>query len=42
MRRSWQATLSPTVQPFDFARSSPGAGPLSNGYFIVFGGTQNR
>ena len=38
---SWQASTVPTVQPLDFARSSPGAGPLPNGYFLVFGGTQN-
>jgi len=38
---TWQASLAPTVQPLDFARSSPGVGPLANGYFIVFGGTQN-
>ena len=38
---TWQAKLTPTVQPLDFARSSPGVGPLSNGYFIVFGGSQN-
>jgi hypothetical protein len=25
----------------DFARTSPGVGPLGNGYYIVFGGTQN-
>jgi hypothetical protein len=38
---SWQASTSPTVQPLDFARSTPGVGPLPNGYFVVFGGTQN-
>ena len=38
---SWQASAAPTVQPLDFARSSPGVGPLPNGYFIVFGGSQN-
>jgi hypothetical protein len=38
---SWQAATSPTVQPLDFARSSPGIGPLPNGYFLVFGGVEN-
>jgi hypothetical protein len=38
---AWQAKLSPTVQPLDFARSSPGVGPLSGGYYLVYGGTQN-
>jgi hypothetical protein len=38
---TWQAAISPTVQPLDFARTSPGVGPLANGYFIVVGGTQN-
>ena len=38
---TWKATATPTVQPLDFARSSPGVGPLPNGYFLVFGGTQN-
>jgi hypothetical protein len=38
---SWQAIVTPTVQPLDFARTSPGVGPLPNGYFVVFGGTQN-
>jgi hypothetical protein len=38
---SWLATTSATVQPLDFARSSPGIGALSNGYVLVFGGTQN-
>ncbi len=38
---SWQASASPTVQPLDFARSSPGVGPLPNGYYLVFGGLQN-
>lgn len=35
---AWQASFSATVQPLDFARSSPGAGPLPNGLFVVFGG----
>jgi len=38
---TWQAKVTPTVQPLDFARTSPGVGLLSNGYFVVFGGTQN-
>ena len=38
---AWQATVTPTVQPLDFARTSPGVGLLSNGYSIVFGGSQN-
>ena len=38
---TWQAIVTPTVQPLDFARTSPGVGQLSNGYFIVFGGMQN-
>jgi hypothetical protein len=38
---SWRASTAPTVQPLDFARSSPGVGPLPNGYFILFGGLQN-
>jgi hypothetical protein len=38
---TWQATFTPTVQPLDFARSAPGVGPLPNGLFVVFGGTQN-
>ena len=38
---TWQATVGTTVQPLDFARSSPGVEPLPNGYFVVFGGTQN-
>src|SRR5271165_4846444 len=38
---SWQASTSATVQPLDFARSTPGIGPLPNGYFIVFGGMEN-
>jgi hypothetical protein len=38
---TWQANVAPTVQPLDFARTSPGVGALPNGYFLVFGGTQN-
>jgi hypothetical protein len=38
---TWQAAATATVQPLDFARSSPGMEPLPNGYFIVFGGVQN-
>jgi hypothetical protein len=38
---TWKATVAPTAQPLDFARSSPGIGTLPNGYIIVFGGTQN-
>src|SRR5262249_6195609 len=38
---TWQAGATPTVQPLDFARSSPGVGTLPNGYLIVFGGTEN-
>jgi hypothetical protein len=38
---SWLATITPTVKPLDFARSSPGVGALPNGYFVVFGGLQN-
>jgi hypothetical protein len=38
---TWQASIVPTVEPLDFARTSPGVGPLPNGYFVVFGGTQN-
>jgi hypothetical protein len=38
---TWQATVTPTVQPLDFARSSPGVGTLPNGYLVVFGGTEN-
>jgi hypothetical protein len=38
---SWQASASPTVQPLDFARSSPGVGPLPNGLFLIFGGLEN-
>jgi hypothetical protein len=38
---SWRAAASPTVQPLDFARCSPGMGPLPNGYFLVFGGVEN-
>src|SRR6516162_3863493 len=38
---TWQATASATVEPLDFARSSPGMGPLPNGYFLVFGGSEN-
>jgi hypothetical protein len=38
---AWQAHVVPTVQPLDFARSSPGVGPLANGFWVVFGGTQN-
>ena len=38
---TWQASMTPTVQPLDFARSSPGVGLLPNGYFVVYGGTQN-
>ncbi|HEV3343427.1 MAG TPA: MBG domain-containing protein [Pirellulales bacterium] len=38
---SWKASTTPTVEPLDFARSSPGVGPLPNGYFLVFGGLEN-
>jgi hypothetical protein len=38
---SWQASTTATVQPLDFARSAPGMGPLPNGDFLVFGGTEN-
>ncbi len=38
---SWNATATATIQPLDFARSSPGVGPLPNGDFVVFGGAQN-
>jgi hypothetical protein len=38
---SWRASTTPTVQPLDFARSSPGVGPLPNGLFLVFGGLEN-
>jgi hypothetical protein len=38
---SWQAATAPTVQKLDFARSSPGVGPLPSGYFLIFGGLQN-
>jgi hypothetical protein len=38
---TWKAKVTPTVQPLDFARTSPGVGLLPNGYFVVFGGTQN-
>src|SRR5215471_13587165 len=38
---TWKASVTPTVQPLDFARSSPGVGTLPNGYLVVFGGTQN-
>jgi hypothetical protein len=38
---SWQASSTATVQPLDFARTSPGVGTLPNGYDIVFGGTEN-
>ena len=38
---SWQATTSPASQPLDLARTSPAAGPLGNGYDIVYGGTVN-
>ena len=38
---SWQASSTPTNQSLDFARSGPGEGPLSNGYYLVYGGTQN-
>jgi hypothetical protein len=38
---TWQAKITSTVQPLDFARFSPGVGTLPDGYFIVFGGTQN-
>jgi hypothetical protein len=38
---TWQASAAATVQPLDFARSSPGVEPLPNGYFIVFGGMEN-
>jgi hypothetical protein len=38
---TWQATASATVEPLDFARTSPGIGALPNGYVLVFGGTEN-
>ena len=38
---TWKAAIGPTVQPLDFARSSPAVGTLPNGYYLVFGGTQN-
>ena len=38
---AWRASASPTVQSLDFARTSPGVGPMPNGDFIVFGGSQN-
>jgi hypothetical protein len=38
---TWHANVKPTAQPLDFARTSPGVGPLPGGYFVVFGGTQN-
>jgi hypothetical protein len=38
---SWQASTPATVQPLDFARTSPGMGPLPGGYFLVFGGVEN-
>ena len=38
---SWQASTTPANQPLDFARTSPGEGPLGNGYYVVFGGMQN-
>jgi hypothetical protein len=38
---TWQAKLTSTVQPLDFARSSPGVGTLPSGLFLVYGGTQN-
>ncbi|HWB08540.1 MAG TPA: immunoglobulin domain-containing protein [Pirellulales bacterium] len=38
---SWQASASPTVQPLDFARNSPGVSSLPNGLFLVFGGLEN-
>jgi hypothetical protein len=38
---AWKAGVTPTVQPLDFARSSPAVGPLPNGLFVVYGGTQN-
>src|SRR5215469_15433139 len=38
---SWKATSSATVQPLDFARSSPGVGPLPGGLFLIFGGLEN-
>jgi hypothetical protein len=38
---SWQATVAPTLDPLDFARSSPGVAPLPSGYVLVFGGTQS-
>jgi hypothetical protein len=38
---TWQAKITPTIQPLDFARSSPGVGTLPNGYLVVFGGTEN-
>ena len=37
---TWKATVNETVQPLDFARSSPGVGSLPNGYLLVFGGSQ--
>ena len=38
---SWKAVLTPTVQPLDFPRSSPGVGALPNGYYLIFGGARN-
>jgi N-acetylneuraminic acid mutarotase len=38
---SWRATSTSTVQPLDFARSSPGVGQLPNGYVLLFGGSEN-
>jgi hypothetical protein len=38
---SWRASTAPTIQPLDFARGSPGVGPLPNGYSLVFGGLEN-
>jgi hypothetical protein len=38
---TWKATIAPTVQPLDFARTSPGIGALPNGLVLVFGGTEN-
>ena len=38
---SWQASTTATGEPLDFARTSPGMGPLPNGYFLVYGGMEN-
>jgi MBG domain/Kelch motif/Immunoglobulin domain/Galactose oxidase, central domain len=38
---AWKTSFNPTVQALDFARTSPGAGPLPNGDYLVFGGSQN-